>query len=98
MTGAAWVATDLQWVLCGASAKCGPKADHLPVVFSLWRTHQDAGNRQRAEYNALAVPSPITACSLPCILGSRRMTRETPDLYFDLNSPVLRARERRRLD
>jgi hypothetical protein len=68
------------------------------VVFSLWRTHQDAGNRQRAEYNALAVPSPITACSLPCILGSRRMTRETPDLYFDLNSPVLRARERRRLD
>ena len=26
------------------------------------------------------------------------MTREAPDLYFDLNSHVLRARERRKLD
>jgi outer membrane protein OmpA-like peptidoglycan-associated protein len=26
------------------------------------------------------------------------MTREAPDLYFDLNSHILRARERRKLD
>ena len=50
-------------------------------------------------------PQPVPAVPLsayglrpaPSWVGAR-MTREAPDLYFDLNSHVLRTRKRKRLD
>src|ERR1035438_8460554 len=48
--------------------------------------------------SAPAVPSPIHGLQPALHWAEDRMTREAPDLYFDLNSHVLRARERRKLD
>ncbi len=47
---------------------------------------------------APAVPSQIHGLQPAPGWVVDRMTREAPDLYFDLNSHVLRARERRKLD
>ena len=48
--------------------------------------------------SAPAVPSPIHGLQPAPHWVVDRMTSEAPYLYFDLNSHVLRARERRKLD
>src|ERR1035438_1084710 len=48
--------------------------------------------------SAPAVPSPIHGLQPAPHWVVDRMTSEAPDLYFDLKSHVLRARERRKLD